>query len=728
MSTRLSSRPREGSKSATSSTQPGIKVYDFTDSIEKDARRRGLKKKDWSKKFDELITTNGGQISQKVMNELTDWVESHPYQNKGKQKARQPTTTNDTAPEAQKNVSTKEEANQGRNTASTLPLSIVPTTRSNRQDRGTASTSPLSSVPATRSNSHVTASASQTGSVPATRSNSHVTASASQTGSVPATRSNSQGRDTASTEPLKGNTPKSIISISSDKSSSLSTRSRSQTRSTPGTVPSTRSNSRGHSSQPSGSASTKPGVVNSAIGVELSRALDAVKQWEEHDFDGDIDMPDRPLPPESSFNLENMIDRLSSLAEIMGESDNKDVIDILRKARRKMRVIRAAESELRESRSGKGAIRTKSTRNPISSNQILHKSNLSHTGVKNRKAKEPGREKTARVRLLSPPRSPRMPRITTTRPVPIKATSKAPYEFDFDVDPDKMSIDTVDEGESSTNNRNRIEAPDTDDERMTDEQYSADGNEVDDQENANRNKDDERYNNGRKSFEHEYSPDGYENNEDIFEDDENIDHDIVDAADGDFNTEDMLNRFPLKMKEHIVTTQTPFRLRYRDPVQGKRVVHADIHWVTARGQLFVSFPGRNKNYPNVKAGAIIPVPKCRKAKKDFIASGGKIAILRDIASFEDCDLEDFELYVIASAPQKKSSTRYPETQLLGRFRHEDFSSIFSRSAFVSVFGADEAEELFARQRIMDGTPHPQKALDEGWVVLGEDLSPTPDAV
>lgn len=109
-------------------------------------------------------------------------------------------------------------------------------------------------------------------------------------------------------------------------------------------------------------------MVNSAISVKLSRALDAVKQWEEHDFDGDIDILDRPLPLKSSFNLENIIDRLSSLAEIIEESDNKDIIDILRKARRKIKVIRAAKSELRESRLEKRAIRIKSTRNLIFNN------------------------------------------------------------------------------------------------------------------------------------------------------------------------------------------------------------------------------------------------------------------------------------------------------------------------------------------------------------------------
>ncbi|KAI0976391.1 hypothetical protein F4678DRAFT_416908 [Xylaria arbuscula] len=178
----------------------------------------------------------------------------------------------------------------------------------------------------------------------------------------------------------------------------------------------------------------------------------------------------------------------------------------------------------------------------------------------------------------------------------------------------------------------------------------------------------------------------------------------------------MIQKYPLKMKEHIVTTTTPFIHRYRDPHRNKQIVDAQIHWVTGQGQLFVSFPGRLGDiYPNVRAGAIVPVPKCRKAKKDFLASGGKTAVLRDICTFENYELEDFELYVLGSAPEKKDSVRYPVTQVLGRFQEEDFTSIFSRSALISVFGLEEMEDIFAQHRNMTGTPHPAKALREGWV-------------
>ncbi|KAI1340615.1 hypothetical protein F5Y15DRAFT_379243 [Xylariaceae sp. FL0016] len=182
----------------------------------------------------------------------------------------------------------------------------------------------------------------------------------------------------------------------------------------------------------------------------------------------------------------------------------------------------------------------------------------------------------------------------------------------------------------------------------------------------------------------------------------------------------MLQKFPLKMKEHQVLTATPFQLRYRDPVQGKKSIDAVIHWVTGRGQLFVSFAGRNEEYPNIRAGAIVPVPKCRRAKKDFLASGGRVAAPREASSFEDYDLEDFEILVIGSAPQKKGSDRYPETQILGRFKGEDHSSVFLRSTFNSVYGADDTEEIFAKQRDCDGSPHPTKAIEMGWVLEEEE--------
>ncbi|KAI2613354.1 hypothetical protein GGR54DRAFT_615476 [Hypoxylon sp. NC1633] len=187
----------------------------------------------------------------------------------------------------------------------------------------------------------------------------------------------------------------------------------------------------------------------------------------------------------------------------------------------------------------------------------------------------------------------------------------------------------------------------------------------------------------------------------------------------DFDTAAMLEIYPLKMKEHEVRTETPFNLRYRDPVQGKKVIDATIHWVTARGQLFISFPGRNSEYPNVRAGAIVPVPKCRKAKQDFLGSGGKVAVVRQASDFEQYDITDFELFVVGSAPESRSSDRYPETQLLGRFKQENFSSVFLRSTFISVYGIEDTEELLTNQRNCDGSPHPRKARD----IIGEMYEP-----
>ncbi|RYP41513.1 hypothetical protein DL768_010479 [Monosporascus sp. mg162] len=182
----------------------------------------------------------------------------------------------------------------------------------------------------------------------------------------------------------------------------------------------------------------------------------------------------------------------------------------------------------------------------------------------------------------------------------------------------------------------------------------------------------------------------------------------------DFDTAAALKKYPLAIKEHVVTSKTPNILQYRDRVGGPKKVQATIHWCTARGQLFVSFPGRNKDYPGVRAGAIVPAAQCRQAKKNFMNSGGRVATHRAAETFEDLDLEDFELLVIGSAPDKKDADRYPETHLLGRFKSETHTSSFLRSTFNSVFGEEAAEEIYAKQRDCDGSPHPYKALVEGW--------------
>ncbi|KAI1339123.1 hypothetical protein F5Y15DRAFT_384867, partial [Xylariaceae sp. FL0016] len=128
----------------------------------------------------------------------------------------------------------------------------------------------------------------------------------------------------------------------------------------------------------------------------------------------------------------------------------------------------------------------------------------------------------------------------------------------------------------------------------------------------------------------------------------------------------------------------------------KKSIDAVIYWVTSRGQLFVNFAGRNKEYLNIRAGAIVPVFKCRRAKKDFLASREQVVAPREASSFEDYDLKDFEILVIGS-----------------RFKGKNYLSVFLRFTFNLMYGADDTEEIFVKQQDCDRSPHFTKAIKIG---------------
>ncbi|KAI0965371.1 hypothetical protein F4678DRAFT_467558 [Xylaria arbuscula] len=181
-----------------------------------------------------------------------------------------------------------------------------------------------------------------------------------------------------------------------------------------------------------------------------------------------------------------------------------------------------------------------------------------------------------------------------------------------------------------------------------------------------------------------------------------------------FDTEAMLQKYPLKIKQHQVTTKTPDKFRIKDLVS-KKYVQATIHYITGRRQLFVSMPGRNKRHPNVKAAAIISTTKARLAKKNFLASGGPTGIPRNISSFENFELKDFSPLMVGSTVKSKHSKRYPETAIIGKFAHKSNHFIFTRLSLIYVFGIEEIKEMLAKVRVINGTPHPQKALEERWL-------------
>lgn len=174
---------------------------------------------------------------------------------------------------------------------------------------------------------------------------------------------------------------------------------------------------------------------------------------------------------------------------------------------------------------------------------------------------------------------------------------------------------------------------------------------------------------------------------------------------------EMLKKYPLQMN-NVTLSENPFSFVHHDPVQNGKAVDAIIHWRTTYGALFISFPGRNPDYPKVRAGAIVPVAQCRPALIQYSeATKGKIVITRDGGTFKHTFyLHQFELILLGSAPESGKSTRYPRTIVLGRFEGEEFSSLFTRSSLCDAFGKRQVETLFAKQRERDGSPHPRAAM------------------
>ncbi|KAI1444521.1 hypothetical protein F5Y02DRAFT_389785 [Annulohypoxylon stygium] len=172
----------------------------------------------------------------------------------------------------------------------------------------------------------------------------------------------------------------------------------------------------------------------------------------------------------------------------------------------------------------------------------------------------------------------------------------------------------------------------------------------------------------------------------------------------------MLNKYP-----PTADYTKDYHFQYYDDVQN-RVVDALVHWVTSSyGSLMISFPGRNPKHPEVRAGAIVPTKKCRPTREKFLKSQGSCIILRDIGSFQHkYYIHDFELFMIITAADR-SETKYPDTYLVGRFKDEQFSSIFTRSTFLRAYELEDVEELLAKQRECDGSPHPRKAVENEWV-------------
>lgn len=99
----------------------------------------------------------------------------------------------------------------------------------------------------------------------------------------------------------------------------------------------------------------------------------------------------------------------------------------------------------------------------------------------------------------------------------------------------------------------------------------------------------------------------------------------------------------------------PDRFSYHDRVAGASV-NATIHCVVPRGGLLVSFPSRNPAYPDLRAGAVTKGSEYRQAKKDFVASQGPTSVNREAGTFEGLSLDDFELFLLASAQETKLET------------------------------------------------------------------------
>lgn len=164
-----------------------------------------------------------------------------------------------------------------------------------------------------------------------------------------------------------------------------------------------------------------------------------------------------------------------------------------------------------------------------------------------------------------------------------------------------------------------------------------------------------------------------------------------------------------------VTTTAPDIMKYYDYVT-KPYVTAAIHWRTAHGQLFVSFPGSNKQYHKVRAKALVQGSKCWQPKTNFKAAHGNQAEIARVASiFESRNLEDFEILIIRSVPQSKDADRYPETNILGRFKGVIRTCSFTRSSLTQLFGAEDVKKGFAKQRNADGSPIPKKAILKDWI-------------
>lgn len=192
----------------------------------------------------------------------------------------------------------------------------------------------------------------------------------------------------------------------------------------------------------------------------------------------------------------------------------------------------------------------------------------------------------------------------------------------------------------------------------------------------------------------------------------------------DHNLEKILKMFPTRLPtgeelQNTVSSQTVEKMHYLDHVSGKEV-DALIIGLTPRGQLLVAFQGRNTEFPGYRAGALVLASECRQEKAAWIASRGSSPLeYRTAASFSGKKFSDFDLLLVASAPDRGSENRarvnYPVTVILGKFRDEQFITIVPRSTFNWVYGQRRTEIMYARHRDREGTPQPQAAISKGLI-------------
>ncbi|KAI1498461.1 hypothetical protein F5X99DRAFT_393242 [Biscogniauxia marginata] len=83
-----------------------------------------------------------------------------------------------------------------------------------------------------------------------------------------------------------------------------------------------------------------------------------------------------------------------------------------------------------------------------------------------------------------------------------------------------------------------------------------------------------------------------------------------------FNTLTMLELYPLKM---LSSPDDPalLRFQYQNPDRDFESVNAIAHYETSNHRICISFPGSNKDYPNVRAGALVSIKECKAAKIYF---------------------------------------------------------------------------------------------------------------